>query len=162
MSLLALTETQREIQTLARSFAARELAPLAGERDRESRFDRSMVEQMAELGFFGMLIPEQYDGLGLDANSYLLALRRSRGGASGRCCSACQLAADGMILNFGNDAQRDRFLPPWRAATCSARFALAEPEAGSEARRCARRQRARRRMDLTGTKPGCRMATKPA
>ena len=58
MPLLPLDDTQQEIQSLARSYAERELVPLAAERDRESRFDRSMVEQLAGLGFFGMLTPE--------------------------------------------------------------------------------------------------------
>ena len=61
MSLLHLTDTQQQIRSLARAFAERDLAPVAGERDRESRFDRVMVAQMAELGFFGMLSPERYD-----------------------------------------------------------------------------------------------------
>ena len=74
MTLLLLNETQQEVRALAKSYAERELAPLAGERDRESRFDRSMVEEMAELGFFGMLTPEKYGGLALDSTSYLLAL----------------------------------------------------------------------------------------
>ena len=74
MSLIQLNETQQEIQAMARAYAQRELVPLAGERDQESRFDRVMVTQMAELGFFGMLTPERFDGLDLDAQSYLLAL----------------------------------------------------------------------------------------
>ena len=57
MSLIQLNETQQEIQSLARAYAQRELVALAGERDQESRFDRVMVTQMAELGFFGMLTP---------------------------------------------------------------------------------------------------------
>ncbi|MBC8089039.1 MAG: acyl-CoA dehydrogenase family protein, partial [Phycisphaerae bacterium] len=60
MSLLPLTELQQEIQNTARVFAERELAPLADARDREQRFDRSMVQQLAELGFLGMMLPEQY------------------------------------------------------------------------------------------------------
>src|SRR5215213_4617572 len=114
MSLLALTETQREIQTLARSFAERELAPLAAERDRESRFDRSMVSQMAELGFFGMLAPEEYDGLGLDANSYLLALEEIAvaDASAAVLLSVHNSLPTGMILNFGSDAQRKQFLGP--------------------------------------------------
>jgi alkylation response protein AidB-like acyl-CoA dehydrogenase len=89
MSLIPLTETQQEIQRLAREYAQRELVALAGERDRESRFDRAMVQQMAELGFLGMLIPESYEGLGLDAQSYLLALEEiAVGDASAH--QACQ------------------------------------------------------------------------
>lgn len=135
MSLLALTETQREIQTLARAYAQRELVPMAGERDRESRFDRTMVTQMAELGFFGMLIPDQFDGLGLDAQSYLLALEEI---AVGDASAAVLLSVHNslptqMILTFGTDAQRAEYLPAMARGEQLGAFALSEPEAGSDA-----------------------------
>ena len=135
MSLLALTETQQEIQRLARDYARRELAPLAGERDRESRFDRVMIEQMAALGFLGMLIPEEYDGLALDAQSYLLALEEI---AVADATAAVTLSVHNslptqMILNFGSDAQRTTFLPRMARGEWLGAFALSEPEAGSDA-----------------------------
>ncbi|MBA3918550.1 MAG: acyl-CoA dehydrogenase [Gemmatimonas sp.] len=135
MGLLHLTDTQQEIQRLARDYAQRELTPLAGERDRESRFDRAMITQMAELGFLGMLIPEQYEGLGLDAQSYLLALEEI---AVGDATAAVTLSVHNslptqMILNFGNDAQRQTFLPRMARGEWLGAFALSEPEAGSDA-----------------------------
>jgi alkylation response protein AidB-like acyl-CoA dehydrogenase len=135
MALLALTETQQEIQRLARDYAQRELAPLAAERDRESRFDRVMIEQMAELGFLGMLIPEQYDGLGLDAQSYLLALEEI---AVADASAAVTLSVHNslptqMILSYGSDAQRSTFLPKMARGEWLGAFALSEPEAGSDA-----------------------------
>ncbi len=135
MSLLPLTDTQREIQRLAREYTARELTPLAGERDRAQRFDRVMVDQMAELGFLGMLIPEQYDGLGLDAQSYLLALEEI---AVGDATAAVTLSVHNslptqMILGFGNEAQRAHYLPPMARGEWLGAFALSEPEAGSDA-----------------------------
>jgi alkylation response protein AidB-like acyl-CoA dehydrogenase len=135
MSLLDLTETQQEIQRLARDYAKRELAPLAAERDRESRFDRVMIEQMAELGFLGMLIPEAYDGLGLDANSYLLALEEI---AVADATAAVTLSVHNslptqMILTYGNDAQRTTYLPRMARGELLGAFALSEPEAGSDA-----------------------------
>jgi alkylation response protein AidB-like acyl-CoA dehydrogenase len=135
MSLLDLTDTQQEIQRLARDYAQRELAPLAGERDRESRFDRVMITQMAEMGFLGMLIPEQYDGLGLDANSYLLALEEI---AVADATAAVTLSVHNslptqMILAFGSDAQRQHYLPPMARGEWLGAFALSEPEAGSDA-----------------------------
>lgn len=155
MGLLALTETQREIQALARSYAQRDLAPLAAERDRESRFDRSMVEQMAALGFFGMLTPERYEGLGLDAQSYLLALEEI---AVADASAAVLLSVHNslptqMLLHFGTDAQRDRFLPAMARGELLGAFALSEPEAGSDA--ASLRTQAVRDGDdwlLTGTK----------
>jgi alkylation response protein AidB-like acyl-CoA dehydrogenase len=135
MSLILLNETQQEIRRLARDYAQRELVPLAAERDREARFDRSMVQQMAELGFFGMLIPEQYDGLGLDAQSYLLALEEIAVGDSSAAVllSVHNSLPTQMILNFGNEEQRTRFLPPMARGELLGAFCLSEPEAGSDA-----------------------------
>ena len=135
MPLLLLSDTQREIQALARSYAERELAPLAQARDRESRFDRAMVAQMAELGFFGMLSPEQHDGLALDAQSYLLALEEIAvvDASAAVLLSVHNSLPTQMILNFGSDAQRTRFLGPMARGECLGAFALSEPEAGSDA-----------------------------
>lgn len=135
MSLLDLNETQQEIRRLARDYAQRELAPLAAERDRESRFDREMVNQMAELGFLGMLIPEQYEGLGLDAQSYLLALEEI---AVADASAAVLLSVHNslpsqMILGFGSEEQRRKFLPPMARGEMLGAFCLSEPEAGSDA-----------------------------
>ena len=135
MSLLHLTDTQQQIRSLARAFAERDLAALAGERDRESRFDRVMVAQMAELGFFGMLSPERYDGLALDAQSYLLALEEIAvvDASAAVLLSVHNSLPTQMILNFGTDAQRERFLGPMARGECLGAFALSEPEAGSDA-----------------------------
>ena len=135
MSLIQLNETQQEIQALARAYAQRELVALAGERDQESRFDRVMVTQMAELGFFGMLTPERFDGLDLDAQSYLLALEEI---AVADASAAVLLSVHNslptqMILNFGTEAQQQRFLPPMARGELLGAFALSEPEAGSDA-----------------------------
>ena len=135
MSLIQLNETQQEIQAMARAYAQRELVPLAGERDQESRFDRVMVTQMAELGFFGMLTPERFDGLDLDAQSYLLALEEI---AVGDASAAVLLSVHNslptqMILDFGTEAQQQRFLPPMARGEWLGAFALSEPEAGSDA-----------------------------
>ncbi len=135
MSLLHLTDTQQQIRSLARAFAERDLAALAGERDRESRFDRVMVKQMAELGFFGMLSPERYDGLALDAQSYLFALEEIAvvDASAAVLLSVHNSLPTQMILHFGTEAQRERFLGPMARGECLGAFALSEPEAGSDA-----------------------------
>lgn len=155
MSLLALNETQRDIQQVARAYAQRSLVPLAAERDRDSRFDRSMVREMAELGFFGMLSPERFDGLGLDAQSYLLALEEI---AVADASAAVLLSVHNslptqMIVNFGDAAQQEEFLPPMARGEKIGAFALSEPDAGSDA--AALRCQALKDGDdwlLTGTK----------
>ena len=73
-SLHDLTEEQREIQSLAREFAQREIAPFAAKWDEDAYFEPSLVKKFGELGFLGMLIPEEFDGLGVDTSTYLLAL----------------------------------------------------------------------------------------
>lgn len=135
MSLLPLTELQQEIQNTARTFAERELAPLAAERDREARFDRSMVAQLAELGFLGMMLPEEYDGLALDANTYLLALEEIAvaDASAAVLMSVHNSLPTQMLLNFGNAEQKETFLKPMARGEWLGAFALSEPEAGSDA-----------------------------
>lgn len=135
MSLLPLTELQQEIQNTARNFAERELAPLAAERDREQRFDRSMVQQLAELGFLGMMLPEAYDGLGLDANTYLLALEEIAvvDASAAVLMSVHNSLPTQMLLHYGSDEQKETFLKPMARGEWLGAFALSEPEAGSDA-----------------------------
>ena len=135
MSLLPITETQQEIQSAARNFAERELAPLAAERDREQRFDRSMVDQLAELGFLGMMLPEEFDGLGLDANTYLLALEEIAvvDASAAVLMSVHNSLPTQMLLNYGSAEQKEEFLKPMARGEWLGAFALSEPEAGSDA-----------------------------
>ena len=68
------TEDQLAVQTTARDFATAEVLPKAAEIDREHRHPAELVKRMAELGFLGIAIPEQYGGSGLDHVSYVLAM----------------------------------------------------------------------------------------
>ena len=72
--LLDLTEEQRGIRDLAREFAAKEIAPFISQWDEDAYFEPALVTKMGELGFLGMLIPEEYEGLALDTSTYLVAL----------------------------------------------------------------------------------------
>ncbi|MEP7344493.1 MAG: acyl-CoA dehydrogenase family protein, partial [Gemmatimonadaceae bacterium] len=73
-ALIPLSEEQRAIQRTAREFARTEIAPHTPQWDRDAFFDRSIVGKLGALGFLGMLVPEEYDGLGLDTCTYLVAL----------------------------------------------------------------------------------------
>ena len=133
--LTSLTDTQQEIQRAAREFAQQELAPRAAERDREGRFDPEMVQQFGELGFLGMMIPEEYDGLGLDTLSYLVALEEI---AAADASAAVMMSVHNslptqMLLRWGTAAQKERFLRPMARGEILGAFALSEPEAGSDA-----------------------------
>ncbi|MFL5578176.1 MAG: acyl-CoA dehydrogenase family protein [Gemmatimonadaceae bacterium] len=134
-NLLPLTEEQREIQRTAREFAAAEIAPHAAAWDREARFEPALVRKMGELGFLGMLLPERYDGLGLDTVSYLVALEEI---AAADASAAVMMSVHNslptqMILNFGSEAQKERYLRPMARGELLGAFALSEAEAGSDA-----------------------------
>jgi alkylation response protein AidB-like acyl-CoA dehydrogenase len=134
-SLLALTDAQAEVQQLARDFAATDIAPLAAELDRDARFDDTLVAKLGHLGFLGMLIPEAHDGLGLDSLSYLLALEEiaAADASAAVLMSVHNSLPTQMILKYGNDAQRDRWLKPLARGERLGCFALSEPDAGSDA-----------------------------
>ena len=69
-----LTEEQQQVIQLARDFAREHIAPHAARWDAEKHFDRPTIDRLGALGFLGMLVPEKYDGLGLDTVTYLLAV----------------------------------------------------------------------------------------
>src|ERR671921_2268690 len=133
--LTPLTEQQREIVDLARRFASDEIAPHAARWDREACFDRSIAEKLGALGFLGMLIPEEYDGLGLDTLTYLLALEEIAvaDASTAVLMSVHNSLPTQMLLNFGTDEQRERFLRPMARGDKIGAFSLSEPEAGSDA-----------------------------
>lgn len=154
-ALIPLTEEQRAIQQAAREFAAAELAPGVAERDREGRFDRDVIPKLAALGFLGMLVPEEWDGLGLDTCTYLVALEEIAAvdASAAVLMSVHNSLPTQMILRYGSDEQRKRFLPRMARGEILGAFALSEPEAGSDA--AALSARAVRDGDdwiLTGTK----------
>lgn len=129
------TEEQREIQRTAREFAAAEITPHTAQWDRDSHFEPSLVKKLGDLGFLGMLIPEQYDGLGLDALTYLMALEEisTHDASVGVMMSVHNSLPTQMILNYGSDAQKQRWLPPMARGEVLGAFALSEPGAGSDA-----------------------------
>ena len=73
-ALIPLTEEQRAVQSMAREFALAEIAPWSAAWDRDAHFERSLIPKLGALGFLGMMVPERYDGLGLDTCTYLVAL----------------------------------------------------------------------------------------
>ena len=133
--LTPLSETQREIQRLAREFAANEIAPFAEQWDRDAFFEPALVGKLGQLGFLGMLLPEEHDGLALDTVSYLLALEEV---AVADASAAVMMSVHNslptqMILRWGNDEQKARFLGPMARGELLGAFALSEPESGSDA-----------------------------
>ena len=126
---------QREIQALARDFAAERIEPHAGDWDREHRFPRELFGALAELGLLGVCVPEEYGGAGADFLSYILVLEElSRADAGVGVTVAVHTSAVTLpILGFGTDEQRSRFVPPLARGDHLGSFALTEAEAGSDA-----------------------------
>ena len=128
------TEDQLAVQKTAREFAQGEVLPKAAEIDREHRHPAELVKRMAELGFLGMAVPEQYGGAGLDHVSYALAIEE--------IARACASTAVIMSVNnslvcdplyrFGTEAQKQQWLAPLARGELLGCFALSEPEAGSD------------------------------
>ena len=154
-ALIPLTEEQRAIQQAARDFARDELVPGIEERDRHGEFDTTLVPKLAALGFLGMLLPEEYEGLGLDTRTYLVALEEIAAvdASAAVLMSVHNSLPTQMILRYGSDEQRTRFLPRMARGEILGAFALSEPEAGSDAAALTTRAvRDGKDWILTGTK----------
>jgi len=129
------SEERREIVALARDFAQREIAPYAADWDREKRYPDEVIRQLGELGFFGMRIPEEYGGLGLDPVTYLMVLEEIAvaDAATSITLSVHNSLPVSMLLAHASEAQRRRWLPPMAAGEVLAAFSLSEAGAGSDA-----------------------------
>jgi alkylation response protein AidB-like acyl-CoA dehydrogenase len=154
--MFQLSEDHLQIRDLAREFARNEILPGAMERDRTHEFPTELVAQLAELGFLGMFIPEEYGGTGLDVLSYVVALEEIcyADAGVGIIMSVQNSLASWPILTFGTEAQKQKYLPPMASGERIGCYALTEPNAGSDAG--AQRTRADKQDDgsyrLTGSK----------
>ncbi len=130
-----LTDEQALLQQTARDFADREIAPKAAELDKQARWPKEIVSQLAELGFLGVAVPTEHGGAGLDCISYVLAMEEiSRGCAS---CGVIMSVNNSLfcdpLLKFGTDAQKAELLAPCAAGDKLGCFGLTEPMSGSDA-----------------------------
>ncbi|HEU4641872.1 MAG TPA: acyl-CoA dehydrogenase family protein [Gemmatimonadaceae bacterium] len=134
-ALIPLTEEQREIQRLAREFAREEIAPHSDAWDRDACFDRTIIDKLGALGFLGMLLPERYGGLELDTRTYLVALEEIAAvdASVAVAMSVHNSLPTQMLMRWGTEAQKERFLAPMARGEWLGAFALSEPEAGSDA-----------------------------
>ncbi|MEX2153329.1 MAG: acyl-CoA dehydrogenase [Gemmatimonadaceae bacterium] len=134
-ALTPLTEEQRAIQSTAREFAKRELAPFADAWDRDATFDPAIIGKLAELGFLGMMVPEEFDGLGLETLTYLVALEEIAAvdASTAVLMSVHNSLPTQMVLRWGTDDQKTRFLKPMARGEQLGAFALSEPDSGSDA-----------------------------
>jgi len=129
-----LSETQRQIVELARDFARTKIAPLAAEWDRTKRFPRDVIAELGKLGFLGMCTPEEWDGMGVDGVTYLLALEEiaAADAAISVSMSIQNAIPTTMLVKHGTPVQKQRWLKPLARGELLVGFALSEPEAGSD------------------------------
>jgi alkylation response protein AidB-like acyl-CoA dehydrogenase len=129
-----LTEEQQMIQQTAREFADNEIAPVADEFNREGKYPADIVKKLAELGFMGMLIPEEYGGTNLGNFNLVLALEEvNRACAStGVTMSVHNSLCSGPIVNFASDDLKKKYLPRLASGESIGAYALSEPDAGSD------------------------------
>lgn len=129
-----LSEEHKMIREAAREFA-QELKPGVIERDEQAKFPTEFVKKMGELGFMGIMTPEQYGGAGMDTLAYVLALEEiAKIDAS---AAVIMSAHNSLVLfglnEFGTEEQKQKYLKPLASGEKLGAFALSEPEAGSDA-----------------------------
>ena len=123
------------VRQTVREFAEQRVAPVAEELDREGRFPYELVSELAELGLMGMPIPEEYGGGGTDTLAYAIAIEElTRVDSSVAITVAAHTSLGTMpIYLFGNEQQKQEWLPQLASGQKLAAFGLTEPEAGSDA-----------------------------
>ena len=132
---MLLTQEQELIRDTLRDFARERLAPFAAAWDRECAFPREALTELAQLGAFGMVVPERWGGAGMDTVSLALALEEiaAGDGATSTIISVNNSVVCGPILAFGSDAQKDAWLKPLARGEKLGCFCLTEPHTGSDA-----------------------------
>jgi alkylation response protein AidB-like acyl-CoA dehydrogenase len=120
---------------MAKSFAQEQIKPHAGEWDQKGIFPKDALAQMGELGFLGMLIPEEWGGSGTGTLAYVLALEEvaAADGATSAIMSVHNSVGCVPILKFGTEQQKQQFLKPLAQGEMIGAFALTEPHTGSDA-----------------------------
>ncbi|MGX5219304.1 acyl-CoA dehydrogenase family protein [Pseudomonas sp. S9] len=129
------SDEELQIRDVARQFAQERLKPFAAQWDREHRFPAEALREMAELGFLGMLVPEQWGGADTGQVAYAMALEEIAAGDG--ACSTIMSVHNSVgcmpILKYGSEQQKRDYLLPLAQGTMIGAFALTEPQAGSDA-----------------------------
>jgi len=130
-----LSDAQRLIRDTARDFARDVLSPAAATHDREASFPHDAISSLGELGFLGMLVPEQYGGSEADQLSHAMALEEIAvgDGSVSTIMSVHNSVGCMPIVNFGSDKQKSTWLPGMASGKTLGAFCLTEPNAGSDA-----------------------------
>ncbi|CAG4891486.1 acyl-CoA dehydrogenase family protein [Paraburkholderia saeva] len=132
---MVLDQDHQMIRDAVRTFVREAVTPHAAQWDRERTFPKDVHRQLAELGAYGVLVPEEYGGAGLDALALAVILEEIAAGDGGTStaisvnnCPVCSI-----LLTYGNDAQKRDWLTPLARGEMLGAFCLTEPQAGSDA-----------------------------
>ncbi|HEY3021392.1 MAG TPA: acyl-CoA dehydrogenase family protein [Solirubrobacteraceae bacterium] len=127
------TDEQKAITEMVRQFTDEQIIPNAEHYDSKDEYPEPIVEQMKELGLFGITIPEEYGGLGLDLTTYAMVVEElSRGWISISGVINTHFIGTYLLLKFGTDEQKQKYLPRMATGELRAAFSLSEPELGSD------------------------------
>jgi alkylation response protein AidB-like acyl-CoA dehydrogenase len=127
------TDEQQAICEMVRQFADEQIIPNAEHYDHEDSFPEPIVEQMKELGLFGVTIPEEYGGMGLDLTTYSMIVEElSRGWISISGVVNTHFIGSYLLMKFGTEEQKQKYLPRMATGEIRAAFSLSEPELGSD------------------------------
>src|SRR5579872_5797226 len=128
-----LSEQQAAFRDLMRDFAQRSIRPVARDWELAGRYPTEIVDEMKAMGLFGMLVPEEYGGIGIDAVSYAIVfeeISKAWMGVAGILGS--HSLATWMVARHGTEEQKRRWLPEWASGKRRSGIALTEPGAGSD------------------------------
>src|SRR5215212_769553 len=127
------TDDQKAITEMVRQFVDEQIIPKPEHSDHEDEFPEPIVDQMKELGLFGVTIPEDYGGMGLDLTTYAMIVEElSRGWISISGVVNTHFIGSYLLIKFGTDEQKERLLPRMATGEIRAAFSLSEPELGSD------------------------------
>jgi len=131
--LMELTDEQQAIVDTVRDFVEREVIPVADELEHRDEFPEKIVEGMKELGLFGLTVPEEFGGAGLDLMTYaLVGVELSRGWMSLSGIMNTHFMAIYLLKKYGTDEQKRRWLPKMATGELRAALSMSEPGAGSD------------------------------
>jgi butyryl-CoA dehydrogenase len=131
--MLELNETQKAIVETVREFVEKEVIPVADEMEHKDEYPEQIVEQMKEMGLFGITVPEEFGGIGESLTTYALAVvELARGWMSLSGVLNTHFMGCYLINRFGTDDQKQRLLPLMATGEIRAALAMSEPEAGSD------------------------------
>lgn len=132
----SLSQEQILIRQTVREFAEQEIKPVAQKLDENEEFSYSLTKRMGELGLFGMYLPEKYGGASMDTLSYIIAVEELAriDGSQAATLAAHNSLGIGPIYYYGNDSQKEKYLPELCTGNALWSFGLTEPNAGSDSR----------------------------